>query len=317
MNGLKKRVSVFVVCIMVLVLSVPICAATLPTAMEKDGDTYVGTFRMADQTDLYKQFWDDWKHSDRNVMLAGAGGEFFWFLIVPEGASLAFFDDSSNSPDFIRMTCNKAIDYLRFSVNVSDSESIEVEEMGTLSAGTPLTTIRYVVSGTYFNTVQYHFSNFSYDYLVDYEGILYLVDDLDGDQDEDSGLLAWLKNIWDWLSSFWEKLKALLLSLFVPSDGYFSDWFAEIRAAFENKLGGLGAVFDSIKDAFDSISAKDFSLTVTLKPNSLFPGFQGLSVDVLYFAQPFLNVLRPVLTGLVLIITAVTCYKRLAAFTRT
>ena len=86
MNGLKKRVTAFLACIMVLVMSIPICAATLPTATEKDGNTYIGTFKIADQTDLYKQFWDDWKHSDRNVMVAGDNGActgFLLFRMVP------------------------------------------------------------------------------------------------------------------------------------------------------------------------------------------------------------------------------------------
>ena len=314
----RRLLSVLVASAMLFLLAAPACAATLPTATEKDGNTYVGTFRMADQTDLYKQFWDDWKHSDRNVMLAGAGGEFFWFLIVPEGASLAFFDDSSNSPDFIRMTCNKAIDYLRFSVSVSDSESIEVEEMGTLSAGTALQGVRYVVSGTYFNTVSYHFSDFSYDYLVDYEGTLYLVDDLDGDQDEDSGLLAWLKNIWDWLSSFWEKLKALFISLFVPSNGYFSDWFNEIKTAFEAKTGGLSTLFDSISGSLGGLSSSGKStLILKTSDNYLFSGYKGVSVDILAGVKDVLVWLRSFLNGLVIIYTVITCYKQLIRVIKT
>lgn len=304
---MKKAFSGLLAVLLVGMLSISTLAATLPTATEKDGNTYVGTFKMAKQTDLYKQFWDDWKHSDRNVMLAGAGGEFFWFLIVPEGASLAFFDDYPNSSQFVRMTCNKAIDYLRFSVSVSDSESIEVEEMGTLSAGTALQGVRYVVSGTYFKTVSYHFSDFSYDYLVDYEGTLYLVDDLDGDQDEDSGLLAWLKNIWDWLTSFWDKLKALLISLFVPSDGYFDNWFKELRTAFEKKLGGLTTVFTNLKELLGGISGGNSKLEISVN---------GASIDLMYFFRPFLDLIRPVLTGVVLIVTAIVCYKHVARWTR-
>lgn len=305
MRGLKKRVPALFMAALIFVLSIPIYAATLPAAEVKDGNTYIGTFMMADQSDYYKKFWDDWKHSNRNVMVAGDNGSWYWFFTVPDGADLTIEDFYNN---FLDVRCDDdAMDYLKFSSSAGDLNYIDCTEMGTLSAGTRINGARYVVTGTYF--------------LIDFDGILYLVDDIDGemeqDKDEDSGFLAWLKKIWDWLTSFWERLKDLLLSLFVPRKGFFDDWFAELRAAFEKKLGGLGAVVKAVKNTFDNISSKDFRLTVSLKPNSLFKGFPGCSINLMYYAQPFLKILRPILTGLVLIITAVICYKRLAAFTRT
>lgn len=298
-----------------LSISVPVFAVQLPTAEEKDGDTYLGTFKIAGESDLYRQFWDDWKHSDRNMMLAGAGGQFFWFFIVPEGGTLTISDAGG---EFFTANFSKATDYIRFSTDVNEPGTMKCEEMGTISGSSIFAnSFRYVVCGTYFNTVQYSFPKLSFDYLVDYPGVLHIVDDIEGETDD--GWLGWLKNIWDWLSKFWEKLKALLISLFVPEDGYFTRWLKEIKEAFEEKTGGLSNVFEYVSDMFDDLKSTDFtdsSIKMKVPDNLFFPGYKGITVDLLGAVGPLLRWVRGVFNAIMVLFTLIICYRRLIAIIR-
>ena len=125
------------------------------------------------------------------------------------------------------------------------------------------------------------------------------------DPDPDGGIL-------DWLLSFFDNLLDFFISILVPSEGYFEDWFNEIKNAFEDKLGGLMDFIDEVTNAFDDIAnnnGTDSSLIITLPDNWLFSGYKGISVDVLKPFAYLLAWIKNIFNVIVCIFTAITCYK--------
>ncbi len=129
-----------------------------------------------------------------------------------------------------------------------------------------------------------------------------LIDDRASANDSSSGFL---QGILDWLGGFWDKL----VGLFIPREGFFSDWFEELRTAWSQKLGGLGTLLDQIRDALDGAGKAD-SLIFALPEGMLFESSGGVRVDLFWMVQPLLKLVRPVLTGALVILTVIRCYRK-------
>lgn len=130
-----------------------------------------------------------------------------------------------------------------------------------------------------------------------------LIDDRADASKEDSG------GILGWLADFWDKLKDFFLSLFVPREGFFGEWFEELRSAFDSKLGGLGDVIAYIKGMLTSaVGMSDIRLV--LPDNMIFEGAAGTSVSLTDLLEPVFRFLRPICTGFVTVVTAYICYRR-------
>lgn len=311
---MKRVLSAVIAALMLVAFSASAYAASLSSMVEENGDSVLGTFMLADSPESYKKFWNDFTHSDYNMMFAAAGSVAYWMFILPPNAKPVI---KRTSGDFLEVVFNAPVDYIHFIDDPSDPHKIMVSEMGTLSSLSKFRDARYLVAGSFFSSTGTGPPvNIGYDYIVEYEGRLLLRTDIDDEEDDDGGLLGWLKKIWEWLSSFWDKLMEFCLSLFIPRDGYFDDWFEEIRVAFDKKTGGLSSVFDDIQAEFSNIRGSG-ELVFGLPPNYLYDGFSGVNLDIIGTAKPFLDIVRPVLTGIIALLTAFACYRKLAAMVKT
>jgi hypothetical protein len=104
-------------------------------------------------------------------------------------------------------------------------------------------------------------------------------------------LLSPLAKILEWLQKIWEAIKALvgeliagLVSIFVPSEGYFEDLFKDIKAKFDLKLpliSQLTSFFIDIKDATFNSSIPTFEIRV---PDDWGGGVYSI-IDFKYFTD--------------------------------
>jgi len=302
-----------VIVLLVLCLSVPVFAVELPRSVVRDGDTYLETFLVKGSYQEHIDFWKEWQQSDRNILGFMYDG-FYYFIVVPDGATVSVSTRDA-ATHRLNLVISKVSTCIRFSPSVDENGTFEFSEYYTVSANTPYV-LNGIAAGTYFNTTGYTLPALSWDYIGEFIGNLAIVDDL-GDDDGGGlldGLLDFFSNIWDWLTSFWDSFKNALLSLFVPSNGYFTNWFSEIKAAFEAKTGGITGVFEHIADSLDTLksgSVSESSVILKTNDNYLFSGYKGISVDLLAHAKPLLQFLRNVFNGILVIVTVITCYKQL------
>ena len=86
-------------------------------------------------------------------------------------------------------------------------------------------------------------------------------------------------SITDFFSSFFENIINALISVFVPEDGYFSDWFDRLNTLLSEKLGMLYAPFDLIISTLQAIYSADSTET-----GIPFPGIQWQDT---WLVEPF------------------------------
>lgn len=137
-------------------------------------------------------------------------------------------------------------------------------------------------------------------YIADIEGQLIIVDDREngsddntgssGEDDESGGILGFL-------GDFWDKFKSFLLGLFVPTEDYFKNWYSEIKSAFDKKFGALTEFYNTLTGFFDGVDTSSST--------------SGIFADSLF--SDWLDWLRDVITGLILILTVYVCYRRIIA----
>lgn len=116
--------------------------------------------------------------------------------------------------------------------------------------------------------------------------------------------------IMDWLNGFWDKLVGLI----VPDAGYYEQWYQEVKAAADDKFGGLSQLYEIMRDAFAQL--QDDNIVTTnlwwhIDANEMFEGSPAIKVDVIEYARPYLKWLKPVLTMIILVYTAIACYRRI------
>lgn len=129
---------------------------------------------------------------------------------------------------------------------------------------------------------------------------------------EDSGVS-------DWLGNFWDTLVETIKGLFVPEDGYFEEWFQSLKDAFDRQVGGVGGLLEYIQQKFQALQNgqhRRTSLVITLPDNLLFPGFKGVSGNMLAGLDSMLTFLRNVLTAIVVILTAIAVIRKVIALVR-
>jgi len=130
-----------------------------------------------------------------------------------------------------------------------------------------------------------------------------IIDDRAGASDGSSGVLGWLNEFWD-----------KLVGLIVPDDDYFDRWYDEIKTAANDKFGGLSQLYEIMRDAFAQL--QDDNIVTTnlwwhIDAGEMFEGSPAIKVDVIEYARPYLKWLKPVLTMIILVYTAIACYRRI------
>ena len=108
---------------------------------------------------------------------------------------------------------------------------------------------------------------------------------------------------------WWQKLK----ELFVPSEGYFSNWFEEIKDAAMEKMGPIKSIVDAFSDLFEKLQHDntDTSIWIDVPEGQYYPGSPGIKVDILHFGVDLIGIVRNWLTAVVVVFTAICCYKRI------
>lgn len=146
---------------------------------------------------------------------------------------------------------------------------------------------------------------------IQHPGLLYIVDDL-GNEMEGEGEVEdenpWWQHLLDWLNSFWKKLK----DFFIPEDGYFDDWFKEVKDAAMEKLGPISDVNNKLQGAFNDLKGDttDTGLYLDLPKDHFYPGFPGIRVSLIREVGSMLSAIKTILTMICVIFTAIVCYRR-------
>lgn len=285
---------------MIMAISTPAMAAALTNSWVQDGNTYLGTFRVKGLDDPYTgdisytvtEYWQYlmgaaslliWEAPNGDVYIVGSQSGEMSFSVTHDAGEM-MIHIRSGVTGMIWRPSGDGYDYLtQFA-----------------SGGTPLL-LKHIIT---MRGMILPAPGVSSDVLfAAHEGDLYIVDDLGDDPPkEDSGIL-------DWLSKFWDNL----VHIVVPRDGYFSDWWSEIKAAADKKFKPIADTITSLEDTIGSLKddAGDTGLVITLPANHFFAGQPRASVDVLQIMRPVVQSLRLWLTMVCVVMTIVACYKRL------
>lgn len=300
---LRRFAALVLACIL---FAVPAFAAPLPGEYDViDGNTYLQTFMVADADPEVRDFWIQWKASDRNVMAIDiAGGRIsYGFLIIPEGGDFSFTDQGE------RLALHSTKGF-RMAAFERDGEQLLPQGVADVPATGVKYGCQYIVSGTYFGE-DYSWPKLSYDYLVDdYEGMLVLVDDLEeepqpqppGGGEEEGG----------WLDGLLDGIK----DLFLPSEDYLQNWFDEIRDAASEKFGAIFDLYEILKEAAAAIqqeTGEDKTFIWSIGANKMYPGSPAVTVDIFQTAVPYFSKIRGWFTVILVILTAVICYRRIVS----
>lgn len=308
---MKRLLSVCVAVVLALVLSVSAFAYTLPNTTLEDGNTVISRFCVTGASPSVRTFLEEWKQSGNNALLFSGGS--YYFVLFPAGSTVTIFGDEVRSTFYI--ACNQSFRYVAYNLlSASDGCTYSsVLDVTTVALDTFIGASAYV-SGTH----PVNLPSLPFSYVADYPGNLLLRFDDDSDEPPPSGG-NWWDGLLGWLADFWQKLKDFFISIFVPDEGYFSEWFETIRAALDKKVGGLTTVIDSIRNGFDSLKSPGDTGSIYLKlPDDLYyDGFKGKNFNLLEFVAPALVHVRSWLNAIVVIFTCIYCYKKLIGFVNT
>lgn len=258
----------------------------------RDGDTYLETFRTTIIADsVYNSFISLVNSSTCLVTYSYDTGNVCIFDIVSTD-NISVSVNSSGLCDIEAVVGGKG-----FQGQIWEPVGDGYWELNSYLAYTPGTTMRNVVlvAGASINDIDVLYADGNTDsFFADISGTFWIVHDRDkvntpaDTEDEDDGILGFLKD-------FWEKLKEILIGLFVPSDGFLEKWFNEIKDAFNKKFGVLTEFYNTLTGFFDGIDTENTD--------------NGIFSDPLF--SDWLSWLRDVITGLVLLLTIYLCYQRI------
>lgn len=286
----------------VLVLCSSVFAASIPGAWIEDGNTILGVFKVQGTADA--AYYQEIKLSGSNFIFHSVNGQRYYFGAFPAGSTVTFRQVGS----YFEVRCTGLVNGLLF---VSDGDGFVPENRFQIAPNVWYQ-FSVLVGGSYF--VEHDVNTLDNRVVADYEGYLVLRDDLDG-----SGAGGWWDSLLDWLSSFWDNLLSFFLRIFVPSNGYFTSWFNDVRTAFDAKVGGLTDMFKALADGFGQLSSasSSSSFVITLPSGYLYRGFPGARVDVMQYILPYAQWLRPVFNAILFLFTAIVCYRHLIKMIKT
>lgn len=302
---MKRFFALLFVVAIIVSSSVIAYAATLPHTVVEDGNTYLRTFNIKDLTADQQEYFENIITSDYSVVCHLGDGDYSFF-IVPDGCSVTIRDDSHYSGCVdINSSPTRPFRVLSFSYNPSSKTfNLSADTSEVYGVGN----ILYLAGGNFWSTVSYNFPTLDYKYIADIEGRLIIEWNTQG-----SGGGNWWNGLLDWISSFWQKFIDMLKSLFIPSPDYFENFFNDIRNAFDEKVGGLSNLINSVSSMFSSLKGidGDSSLSIKIPDNQFFNGYDGLQVDILKPVQSLLSFVRGCINAILVISTIVICYQKL------
>ena len=194
---MKRVLSAAVSALLVVAMSVCSFALTpdgyyeFPTASlfyQEGGNSYIGTLKTSMLSDTQKNFMRDWLlKSDRNICSYYAKENTVFFITLPDGyENKGKIITYSGYVALSNLSSSVSASYSMVAFNATTGEPIPYSGLSNgvvrSMSGVASYPVGYVISSTYFNDVGFPFGN---EYLVDYSGRLYFVDDdglLEGDE---------------------------------------------------------------------------------------------------------------------------------------
>lgn len=118
------------------------------------------------------------------------------------------------------------------------------------------------------------------------------------------GVLSWFSDV-----------GGFIRDIFVPDGNYFNNQLSRLNRHINSRFAGLGELYQMIDSFFKTLSnPPPVSLSLTIPNNFLFSGYRGTRVAFMAPAQPYLKLIRDVLTAAVCLLTAIVCYHKLRTF---
>ncbi len=106
-------------------------------------------------------------------------------------------------------------------------------------------------------------------------------------------------------------------NIVVPKEDYFYHKLDHINDLVNEKFAGLGHLYLMIHQFFTRLNnPQPASLSITLKDNFFYDGYQGMTFDFLSVAAPYISFFRLVTSAACCILTAIACYHKLRTIFR-
>lgn len=112
-----------------------------------------------------------------------------------------------------------------------------------------------------------------------------------------------------------ESIANFIKRIFVPNKNYFHNQLGSLSDHVNSRFAGLGQLYQLLHDFASELSRPLTNGLVFKIPNNyFFPGFRGLSVDVLQIAKPYISFIRDFLTACYSLFIAACCFHKLRTF---
>ena len=244
----------------------------------RDGNTYLETFVLSTEDEQAKSDWSKLVTGDDTLILYsdnlnGESGDYIFFLDPESVSGIQVIGNDDGTCSFYPENTSLGASGFAFKYGNDGKFYLESVLSGVLRGHAD----SVIILGGLGADDLIHISDSS-PYTANVDGDLYIVDDLGGAESESNGILGFL-------GDFWDTFKTFLTSLFIPSDGFFTDWYNEIKAAFDAKFGALSDLYNQLTGFFSGITSNDSS-------NALF--------DDKYFGG-ILSSFRNIITGISLL----------------
>lgn len=300
-----KRFICFLCAVLLLTIQVSAIDVYSDTFKVRNGDTYLGIFDTKSLGDVEKAYLRDFLSSDKTMItfnpkaISGAGNGIYYLI---------YYVDSVSSTVTVG---DGGLAELHFSgatgVTVAKGTCWSAEDDGTLRflydstfTSNGWLSDAVIIGGSASTSIQFPSPVSSY--AADYVGTLYLEDnsglmsEVEPKPDDSGGILGFL-------SGFWDNLKNSFIGLFVPSEGFFKAWYNDLSSQASAKLGAVFTLNQQIVSFFNGISSSSVSITAP----------DGTQQDLFAYSRlnDFRNFLRSALTGLVVLLTWIYCYRKI------
>ena len=298
----------FFVLLAVCLLTVHALAYSPPNMTPEDGDTVLGTIITSTINESFKQEIRNWLDDDLSLILYVPSTQRYVLVAANEPNCISVQRNSGNGLATVSFSSSTAPAALGHIFDVDGSSLSWASRV----AYQPFTSESdcVIVGGRYFDTCDVTFPSPVNTYVADFEGRLLLRDDgglmsdPETDPGEDGGILGFLKG-------FWDKLKDFFVGLFVPEEGYFQQWYQSLKTAVDKKLSAISALYNGLTGFFNGLSGRDVFVVIEIPANHFYSGSPAVSADIFATLGSVLSFLRGVLTGFVVLLTAIICYKKL------
>lgn len=127
---------------------------------------------------------------------------------------------------------------------------------------------------------------------------------------------GFLSKLLSFFNNFFDNLYEFVRGIFIPSNDFFPNQIQQLQDKVNEKMGGVGYLYDMLKSFFDGLKNTTVStpLNFSLPDNFLFDGYKGMSIDFLASGAVYVKFLRDFANVLICLATAFVCYKKLTSF---